>query len=129
VAIKDEPNAAYQLRRYAWSAKLPLSLLTDFGELAVYDCRVKPEKTRRERHRPHQLPDFEQYPDRWAEIAGVFSKDAVLKGSFDGFRRCGQGQARDRRRLTPSSSGDRALVGRAGAQYRPFATSSLGAAS
>ena len=29
VCIKDEPSAAYQLRRYAWSAKLPLSILTD----------------------------------------------------------------------------------------------------
>ena len=31
-----------QLRRYAWSAKLALSILSDFEELAVYDCRVKP---------------------------------------------------------------------------------------
>ncbi|MCX7044008.1 MAG: restriction endonuclease subunit R, partial [Candidatus Sumerlaeota bacterium] len=28
VAIKSDPAPAYQLRRYAWSAKLPLSLLT-----------------------------------------------------------------------------------------------------
>ena len=41
VNLKDDPAPAYQLRRYAWSAKLPLSLLTDFQELAVYDCRVK----------------------------------------------------------------------------------------
>ena len=33
-----------QLRRYAWSAKLPVSILTDFAELAVYDCRIRPEK-------------------------------------------------------------------------------------
>ena len=37
VNIKDDENAAYQLRRYAWSAKLPLSILTDFEEFAVYD--------------------------------------------------------------------------------------------
>ena len=42
VNLKDDPAPAYQLRRYAWSAKLPLSLLTDFQELAVYDCRVRP---------------------------------------------------------------------------------------
>jgi hypothetical protein len=29
---------AVQLRRYAWSANLPLSILTDFEEFAVYDC-------------------------------------------------------------------------------------------
>ncbi|PIU45906.1 MAG: restriction endonuclease subunit M, partial [Ignavibacteriales bacterium CG07_land_8_20_14_0_80_59_12] len=30
VNVKDEISPAYQLRRYAWSAKLPLSILTDF---------------------------------------------------------------------------------------------------
>ena len=44
VKIKDDPDAAFQLRRYGWSAKLPLSILTDFEEFAVYDCRVKPDK-------------------------------------------------------------------------------------
>ncbi len=42
VHIKEEIAPAYQLRRYAWSANLPLSILTDFEEFAVYDCRAKP---------------------------------------------------------------------------------------
>jgi len=37
VDIKSDAHPAYQLRRYAWSAKLPLSILTDFEEFAVYD--------------------------------------------------------------------------------------------
>jgi hypothetical protein len=85
VSIKDEPTPAYQLRRYAWSAKLPLSLLTDFEELAIYDCRVKPEKTDKPTIARINHFTFEQYPERWDEIAGVFSKDAVLRGSFDRF--------------------------------------------
>jgi hypothetical protein len=44
VDIKNDPEPAYQLRRYAWLAKLPLSILTDFEEFAVYDCRIKPAK-------------------------------------------------------------------------------------
>ena len=39
--IKEDGDAAYQLRRYAWSAKLPLSIVTDFEEFAVYDFRIK----------------------------------------------------------------------------------------
>ena len=42
VSIRDDVHPAYQLRRYAWSAKLPVSILTDFQEFAVYDCRIKP---------------------------------------------------------------------------------------
>ena len=50
VDIKEDTHPAYQLRRYAWSAKLPLSILTDFEEFAVYDCRVKPVKTDKASH-------------------------------------------------------------------------------
>jgi hypothetical protein len=38
INIQEDIHPAYQLRRYGWSAKLPLSILTDFEELAVYDC-------------------------------------------------------------------------------------------
>src|SRR5215210_6839372 len=45
VDIERDIAPAVQLRRYAWSAKLPLSILTDFEELAIYDCRFEPVKT------------------------------------------------------------------------------------
>lgn len=47
VNVNDEIPPAYQLRRYAWSAKLPLSILTDFEEFAVYDCRTRPNPSAR----------------------------------------------------------------------------------
>jgi hypothetical protein len=43
VDLKGDVGPAYQLRRYAWSAKLPLSILTDFEEFAVYDCTRRPK--------------------------------------------------------------------------------------
>ena len=51
VHIRDDAGPAYQLRRYAWGAKLPLSILTDFDELAVYDCRKRPKSGARTRGR------------------------------------------------------------------------------
>ena len=44
VCIKEEIPPAYQVRRYGWNAKLPLSILSDFEEFAIYDCRFKPHK-------------------------------------------------------------------------------------
>src|SRR4051812_14994165 len=35
VFIKEDISPAYQLRRYAWTAKLPLSVLSDFEEFAI----------------------------------------------------------------------------------------------
>lgn len=43
VDIKYDIHPAYQLRRYAWNAHLPLSILTDFEEFAVYNCKNKPD--------------------------------------------------------------------------------------
>jgi hypothetical protein len=85
VDIKADPLPAYQLRRYVWTAKLPLSLLTDFEELAVYDCRQKPSpKDKVAVARINYYP-MEEYADRWREIWEVFSREAVLQGSFDQF--------------------------------------------
>ncbi|MCD6487059.1 MAG: N-6 DNA methylase [Syntrophobacterales bacterium] len=83
VNIKEDIHPAYQLRRYAWSAKLPLSILTDFEELAVYDCRIKPVKTDKSSTARTLYFTYNEYVDRWDEIASIFSREAVLKGSFD----------------------------------------------
>src|SRR6185369_4459473 len=83
VQIKDDPAPAFQVRRYAWSAKLPLSIVTDFEELAVYDCRVKPDQKDRSDKARISYYTFRQYADKWNEIAAIFSRDAILKGSFD----------------------------------------------
>src|SRR5437899_7063821 len=83
VDIKHDVSPAFQLRRYAWTTKLPLSILSDFEEFAVYDCRVKPDqKDSASVARILYIPCTE-YAGRWDEIASVFSRDAVLKGSFD----------------------------------------------
>jgi hypothetical protein len=41
VNISADPGPAYQLRRYGWSGKLELSILTDFEEFPFYDAWVK----------------------------------------------------------------------------------------
>ncbi|MFQ6613928.1 MAG: Eco57I restriction-modification methylase domain-containing protein, partial [Fidelibacterota bacterium] len=83
VDIKEDIHPAYQLRRYAWSAKLPLSILTDFEEFAVYDCRIKPVITDKASTARVLYLTFEEYAERWEEIESIFSKEAILKGSFD----------------------------------------------
>ena len=83
VNLKEDISPAYQLRRYAWSARLPLSILTDFEEFAVYDCRLKPDKADKASTARVMYLDCSQYPQRWEEVAGIFSREEVLKGSFD----------------------------------------------
>jgi hypothetical protein len=43
--LRANPNPAHQLRAYACNFKLPISILTNFEEFAVYDCHSIPKKT------------------------------------------------------------------------------------
>jgi len=90
VDIKNNALPAYQLRRYAWSAKLPLSLLTNFQELSIYDCRFRPsEKDKASVARINYLL-YTEYPDRWKEVYDLFSREAVWGGAYAAFTRDGK---------------------------------------
>ena len=85
VNIKDELEPAFQVRRYGYTAKLPLCILTNFAEFAVYDTRIKPS--------PSDKPDtarifcrsYLEYHKYFDFIVNTFSKEAILKGSFDSY--------------------------------------------
>ena len=83
VDIKGDIHPAYQLRRYAWSARLPLSILTDFEEFAVYDTRIKPVHTDSAATARVLYITFREYAERWDDLYALYSREAVLKGSFD----------------------------------------------
>jgi type I restriction-modification system DNA methylase subunit len=85
VNINADPGPAYQLRRYGWSAKVPLSILTDFEELGVYDCSQRPRPVDKASFSRIQYFRSEEYPDRWRELWDIFSREAVWGGSFDRF--------------------------------------------
>lgn len=83
INIQFDPGPAYQLRRYGWNAKVPLSLLTNFEELSVYDCTMLPRQSDKASRARILFFQFEEYPDRWRELWDVFSREAVWSGSFD----------------------------------------------
>jgi len=84
-AVKIDTNisASFQLRRYGWSAQLPISILTDFEEFAVYDCRIMPHKNDRANIARIKFYKYTEYVEKWTEIYHLFSKEAVLKGSLE----------------------------------------------
>jgi len=92
VDIKEDIHPAFQLRRYAWTAKLPLSILTDFEEFSVYDCTIKPDKKDMPSKGRILYLTCRDYLEQWDEIAAIFSKNAILKGSFDKYARDKRGK-------------------------------------
>ena len=45
VDITNDCAPAFQLRRYGWSGNLKISVLTNFADLYIYDCSVRPVET------------------------------------------------------------------------------------
>jgi hypothetical protein len=85
VNVGKDINAAFQLRRYGWSAKLSISILTDFEELSIYDCRIMPGATDSANQARIKYYKYTDYIEKWDEIYQLFSKEAVLKGSLNQF--------------------------------------------
>ena len=85
VNIKDDAGPALQIRRYAWNARLPLSILTDFEEFAVYDCTKKPMPGDNAATARIAYFTFKEYPEKWGWIESIFSQKSILRGSFDKF--------------------------------------------
>ncbi len=83
LTLRADAGAAFQLRRYAWSAKLPLSILTNFEEFAVYDCRARPSVADKASVGRLWFITFDQYLERLPEIYALFSKEAVWRGSLE----------------------------------------------
>ena len=85
VAVKMEIHPAYQIRRYGWSAKLPISIITDFEEFSIYDCTKKPKPTDKASVARIKYLTFKDYLNEFDFLWDTFSKERVLKGSFDKF--------------------------------------------
>jgi len=80
--LESNPRHAFQVRSYGWSAGLPISILTDFEELAVYDCSIRPYSTDRADIARVLHFRFEEYPHRWEELVALFGRDAVKEGAI-----------------------------------------------
>jgi type I restriction-modification system DNA methylase subunit len=83
VDIKNSISPAYQVRRYAWSAKLGISIVTDFHEFAIYDCSCKPDLKDKASLSRIGYFTFEEYSSKFEFFWDTFSRESVLNGSLE----------------------------------------------
>ena len=83
VNIAEGRGAAFQIRRYCWSADLPYGMVTDFEEFAIYDCRAMPNKS--DSAKVGRLVYFtcNELADNWHLLVGMFGKANVTSGILD----------------------------------------------
>lgn len=85
VKVFSEIDPAFQLRRYAWSGQLPVSILTDFEEFSIYDTTIEPKHTDKSSVARVKYIHYKDYIKEADYLWDTFSKEAVWKGSFDKF--------------------------------------------
>lgn len=105
VNVCTSQTAALQLRGYGWSAKVPLSILTDFEELSIYDTTVKPKPSDQARvaRIGGTCIKYTEFVERWDEIAAIFSREAVIAGSLEKFEGMHANQTVDKELLVDIS--------------------------
>lgn len=83
VDIISSKSSVYQTRRYGWSAGLPVSVLSNFKDLVIYETVTSPAETDDVRvSRIHEF-HYTEYVARFDEIHALLSRECVLDGSFD----------------------------------------------
>ena len=83
IRIETNPTPAFQLRRYGFSASLPISVLTNFGHLAIYDCRIAPNETDTANTCRYLLASCDEFEERFDELWPLLSRESVYSGEFD----------------------------------------------
>lgn len=83
VPVATHNAAAFQVRRYGWNARLPISVLTNFDQLVIYDCRVCPNAEDDTRVARLKIYNYTEYVIKFDEIYAQLSREAVYSGSFD----------------------------------------------
>lgn len=83
VQIERSRDAAFQTRRYGYSASLPIAVLTNFHQLAIYDCVPVPSETDEAHVARLLLVPFNEFEIRFDEMWPLLSRYAVYSGDFD----------------------------------------------
>ncbi len=89
IVIKDDAPSAKQVRRYTWSAKLPVAVLTDFEELAIYDGAYKVKEDDSASVGRLKYLKFTDYEKEFDFLWDTLSREAVWNGSLERFAKVG----------------------------------------
>lgn len=83
VRVDRDRNAAFQTRRYGYSGSLPISILTNFHQLAIYDCGPIPAPTDDPAVARIALLSYDEFEIRFDELWSLLSRTTVYSGEFD----------------------------------------------
>lgn len=83
VDILKSAKSAFQTRRYGWNANLGISILTNFEDLVIYDCRFRPDVSDNEHVARIKTFHFEEFVNNFEEIQKLISFGSANSGHLD----------------------------------------------
>lgn len=83
VDILKSAEAAFQTRRYGWSANLGISVLTNFEHIVIYDCRFKPDLGDSAQVARYRVFSYDEYVQSFDELSHLLSYDAINAGAVN----------------------------------------------
>ncbi|PZO09390.1 MAG: hypothetical protein DCF27_05635 [Lysobacteraceae bacterium] len=85
VDITTNKAAAFQARSYGYTVGLPVSILTNFRTLRIYDSRLEPRSTDDADVGLLDSINYTELPTRFYDLVARFGRTAVANGSIDSF--------------------------------------------
>ena len=84
VDLSKSTEAIFQAKRYGFSGRVPVSILTDFEQFRTFDCTRRPEYDKPMLGVIKELDlTYKQYLDQFDRLYDTFSHEAVEAGSLD----------------------------------------------
>lgn len=83
VPIEANADTAKQIRRYGFTAKLKISVISNFEHLLIYDCSVPVESG--DNHHKALIATYHylEYETKFDELLQLLGRESVYSGSFD----------------------------------------------
>lgn len=85
INIKEDGGTSFQIRRYGWSAKHAIAIVTDFEEFAIYETSIEPKLSDKPNKCLADYFTYKQYVDKFDFIWDLLHKDNVYNGSIDSY--------------------------------------------
>lgn len=81
VNIENDKDVAFQIRSYGWSIGAPFSVVTNFEQLAIYDCSYMPHINDAASYARRFYTTVNEFVDKFDTLYTFLSRNNVLAGS------------------------------------------------
>ena len=82
VNIENNKEVAFQIRSYGWSIGAPFSIVTNFKELAIYDCSPTPDVNDSAHHAIIRYLTYNQFVDNFDFLDSVLYRANVISNNI-----------------------------------------------